>query len=818
MTPHCGEDVKMRKPGVSNVCVSLLLVSVSTASDDELCGRPWMRPCDDGCTQGTVWYSPSGLCAPCGSQNQLCCRPDGAAGRGACSDGRDLECRIAPDPLSGVAADEGWPYGLAWICGTTEPTNTEGSDAREEGEDSGEVIDQSGRAVANSRSCPTSWQQCGGRRFVGRKGCCAPRHKCVMKNAYYSQCEPFYRPTAKPPPGPGPAAAPRKTPPRRVPVAKRAAGTSRRVHKSTGMVQWRDSLPPRVPGAPEWRYELDTMLGMSFVFYEIQRAGPLPPDTRVPWRGDSLKGRSGGFLDGAFRGGYYDAGDHLKFQLPGAYAVARLAWLTQRNAESLRRTYFDGRSNYVWARKATKWGADFMAKATTTGKMLLHVGNIKADHGYVGRAEDYPKDIARDPIFCASGACSDVAGEVAASLAHAAAAFQDRPKVRDRYWRKAVQAYAQTGVKSMQFGNSNDVFPLLKTYYKSTGVVSHALFGAASMFDACKKIGCGDSKRYLDDVMKLAAMTEADGGSKFYWEVAGWDNAWWDAAVIMAAHGIRGPLLHGEPVFTSSLQRFVSKWVDGKSPVSISPRGQRWVSAWGSNRYAMGGAAVLLLWSNLPENMRTGSITAQEARCVAVKQIHYVAGDNDRGSFVAGFGRNAPRRNHHRNSSCAPWEQKRLGGRCDAVFMDVRNPAGRCPSSKLDDPERGVCKSSATRSNRFQTHGALIGGPKTPTDSGDQNRAAYSNRGWNDWRTDWIGSEQALDYNAPYTVALASAIELPRSFWTSKCPQTARVSSTDKAGLSRRTKKYPVNQTWSWNTFAAHGWTRTLPANWFARV
>ena len=87
------------------------------------------------------------------------------------------------------------------------------------------------------------------------------------------------------------------------------------------------------------------MLGMSFAFYEIQRAGPLPPDSRIPWRADSLKQKGGGNLDGEFQGGYFDAGDHLKFQLPGAYSVARLAWLTWKYKSGLQKTYFDVRGN-----------------------------------------------------------------------------------------------------------------------------------------------------------------------------------------------------------------------------------------------------------------------------------------------------------------------------------------------------------------------------------------------------------------------------------------------------------------------------------------
>jgi hypothetical protein len=80
---------------------------------------------------------------------------------------------------------------------------------------------------------------------------------------------------------------------------------------------------------------------MNYFFYEIQRAGPLPKSTRAPWRGDSLKKEGGGYLDGTFAGGYFDAGDHNKFMLAGAYSIARLAWTVHHFSASLKRTHFD---------------------------------------------------------------------------------------------------------------------------------------------------------------------------------------------------------------------------------------------------------------------------------------------------------------------------------------------------------------------------------------------------------------------------------------------------------------------------------------------
>jgi hypothetical protein len=156
---------------------------------------------------------------------------------------------------------------------------------------------------------------------------------------------------------------------------------------------------------------------------------------------------------------------------------------------------------------------------------------------------------------------------MAAALAHAAVVFADVPELSKLYWEKAKIAYKQTGVDSKTWGNSNTAFSDLAIYYTSSGVVSHVFFGAASMYSACKALECSDLDTYLQHTNELGMSKEADGGQKWFWEVPGWDNAWWDGAMLMASEGIGGPELGGQPMYTQMLSIFVDKWVNGKAPV-----------------------------------------------------------------------------------------------------------------------------------------------------------------------------------------------------------------------------------------------------------
>ncbi|KAJ0555718.1 putative cellulase [Helianthus annuus] len=80
-----------------------------------------------------------------------------------------------------------------------------------------------------------------------------------------------------------------------------------------------------VPLALAGGHDYGQALSKSILFFEAQRSGYLPGNQRVRWRGNSglLDGKSSG-VD--LVGGYYDAGDNVKFGLPMAFTVTMMSW------------------------------------------------------------------------------------------------------------------------------------------------------------------------------------------------------------------------------------------------------------------------------------------------------------------------------------------------------------------------------------------------------------------------------------------------------------------------------------------------------------
>ena len=95
------------------------------------------------------------------------------------------------------------------------------------------------------------------------------------------------------------------------------------------------------------KYDYGSVIEKSLLFFEAQRSGPLPDDNRVPWRADSAMGDE-------VLGGYYDAGDLVKFGFPMANTIAILAW----GGFNFQGGY-EAAGQKEWLSKCIKWGSDY---------------------------------------------------------------------------------------------------------------------------------------------------------------------------------------------------------------------------------------------------------------------------------------------------------------------------------------------------------------------------------------------------------------------------------------------------------------------------
>lgn len=103
-------------------------------------------------------------------------------------------------------------------------------------------------------------------------------------------------------------------------------------------------------------------------------AGKLPKNNGIPWRGDSglQDGNDTDFKRGLV-GGYYDAGDNIKFHFPMAFTITMLSWsLIEYNHK------YETINEYNHMRDLIKWGTDYMlltfnSSATKIDKIYYQV-------------------------------------------------------------------------------------------------------------------------------------------------------------------------------------------------------------------------------------------------------------------------------------------------------------------------------------------------------------------------------------------------------------------------------------------------------------
>lgn len=372
-------------------------------------------------------------------------------------------------------------------------------------------------------------------------------------------------------------------------------------------------------------------LQKAIFFYDCQRSGKLPVDNRVSWRGDS------GLADGAdvavdLTGGWYDAGDHVKFHFPMAASTTVLAWGLLENP-----TAFQSSGQLTPMLTNLRWVCDYLVKChTAPNEFYGQVGDSGPDHAFWGPAEIM--QMARPAYkITAAKPGSELAAEAAAALAASSMVFRSSdPTYADTLLNHAKQLYAFADAYR---GKYSDAIPAAQAYYNSwSGYNDELVWGAIWLHKATGDAAyLTKAKAYYPNLG-----VESQTTTHSYKWTLGWDDKSYGCYLLMAK-------LTGEQQYLDDTERWLDFWTVGVNGnrINYTNGGLAYLDTWGPNRYAATTAFCALVYSDYV----TDPVKKARYHDFALKQINYILGDNPLGmSYEVGFGKSWPQRPHHRTS------------------------------------------------------------------------------------------------------------------------------------------------------------------------
>ena len=442
-------------------------------------------------------------------------------------------------------------------------------------------------------------------------------------------------------------------------------------------------------------------LQKSLYFYECQQAGPLPEWNRVEWKADST-------MTDEVLGGWYDAGDHVKFNLPMAYSASMLAWGLYQYPEGVEKC--GEMTNYV---NNLEFVLDYLAECDRGDEVVYQVGNGTIDHTWWGPVEliqygmqdsGTSYDSAR-AILVSSDGCSAVFGEMAAALAAGSCALKDRidqSKIDDYI------AHAENIFKFADASKSNDVYndSNASGFYRSSHFYDELFYAANWLY-----IATGEQS-YLDKAKSYIPNLDKELGSdelKYTWCQC-WDDVMQGGMLLYAINT-------NDDFYINRVEKHVNYWTNTIKKVDGA---LGYCDTWGCARYAetAGFIAAVACDTVLADKNNSDYVKFYET------QMNYVLGDNADGqSFVVGYGEKSPKNPHHRTAH-GSWKN-------DLAIPDT---------------------------NRHVLYGALVGGPN-------------QDGSYEDDRQNYINNEVATDYNAGFTALLCKMVDKYGGTTDSSFPQ-----------------------------------------------
>ena len=496
----------------------------------------------------------------------------------------------------------------------------------------------------------------------------------------------------------------------------------------------------------EAAYDYTEALHKSLLFYEAQRAGTLPASNRIPWRRSAMEGDKGNNGED-LSGGYFDAGDHVKFGLPMAWTITVLAWGVLEN-----KNRYQTAGEYNEALAAIKWGTDYFIKChVSQNEFYGQVGDGHADHSFWGRPEEYT---GARPAFklSTSKPGTEVACETAAALAAASIVFKDNG---DTAYATVLLSHAR---QLYDFGNQyrgtyHDSIPNAATFYRSWSG-----FGDELAWSALWLHWATGESSYMSDFETFFSQFNLNGGYAF-----SWDEKHYGLQILAA-------ILTGDSSRYNTAIQSMNGWLPGGG-IQYTPMGLAWRMQWGPNRYAGNMAFLAFTLSKHLVDTNQQSNKAAEFSTFAKSQVDYFLGDGPR-SFVVGFGNNPPHSVHHRGASCP-------------------NRPASCSNAQLNSPDP----------NPQILYGALAGGPGENDDFADNRQDYIKNEVAIDYNAGFQGAVAFLVSGPPTNpTTTSSSTATSTSASTSTSTSTASNSACSATATSTITSTMPGSTTTAFRT------------------
>ena len=451
--------------------------------------------------------------------------------------------------------------------------------------------------------------------------------------------------------------------------------------------------------------DYSTVLSKSMDFYYAQYSGDLSQVANYPisWR-NSAHTNDGQDVGRNLSGGWYDAGDYVKFNLPMAYAATTLAWgaIDYKAGYVASNSYDDIVQHLDWVSDYLFRCYDDKGTASLADDVFYaQVGDGFLDHYAVPNAPENT-NVAR-PTYAITSASgdhgSDVTGEAAAAMASVSMVMRDAGMVAwaDNLLAKAEKLFAFADEYE---GTYNSAVENINSFYQSSGYEDELAWAAVWLYEATS------NPLYLAKAESLYQSRTTDP--------LGWDNKWIGVTAKLAE-------FTGDIQYMHDLEEHVL-FFDNLTRVfgDATNDGLAWEGKWGSNRLSANMSFIAMQYADiLEEQNATANATKIDNIYDLVRdQIDFMLGDNaDNQSYVVGFGSNSPQRPHHRAAS------------------------GQTNWDDFNDD---------SIANVHTLNGALVGGPSFD----DATQTYY----YDDSRTDFVSNEVAVDYNAAFSGVLAGLV------------------------------------------------------------